>query len=62
MKVRIRQLISQCVFDGLEQGLIDAETALESGMINEQQLTEIIADAIMCELDHWIDFDHEQGI
>jgi hypothetical protein len=50
------------VFDGLEQGLIDAETALESGMINEQQLTEIIADAIMCELDHWIDFDHEQGI
>jgi len=42
--------------EGLIQGLIDADSALESGTVDEQQLTEIVADAIMLELEQWIDF------
>lgn len=56
MKVKLRQLVDQCVMEGLIQGLIDADSALESGTVDEQQLTEIVADAIMLELEHWIDF------
>lgn len=56
MKVKLRQLVDQCVMEGLVQGLIDADAALELGTVDEQQLTEIVADAIMLELDHWIDF------
>lgn len=57
MKVKLKQLISQCVADGVEQGLIDAEDALESGCVDEQQLIDIVVDAVLVELEHWIDFE-----